>query len=350
MSSDAYKPRSTSFKRRSPPGSRSFPPTTARRLIERAIDTLKHSLTEEAITVSRGDLLFLLHFRSALLPIISLPIAVVLSFIPMYLLDIPATIMSLGGIAIAIGATVDAEIVMIEACHKKLEHAPPDISKKDREKLLHEAAIEVTPAIFFSLLIIAISFIPIFGLNGQGGRLFKPLAYTKTFVMLSAAILSITLAPALRDFLLRGKIRSEANHPVSRAIIAVYKPFVYVALRRPITTLLIGGFALLSAIPPFLKLGNEFMPPLNEGDILYMPTTLAEPLDRGGEAPARAAGRDHLQVSRGQECVRQDRARRVADRSRAAVDGRDHRSTKATERVAHAFITSAGTARGHQPY
>jgi Cu(I)/Ag(I) efflux system membrane protein CusA/SilA len=243
-------------------------------LIERAIHTLKHSLTEEAITVSVVILLFLLHFRSALLPIISLPIAVVLSFIPMYLLDIPATIMSLGGIAIAVGATVDAEIVMIEACHKKLEHAPPDISKKDREKLLHEAAIEVTPAIFFSLLIIAISFIPIFGLNGQAGRLFKPLAYTKTFVMLSAAILSITLAPALRDFLLRGKIKSEKNHPVSRAIIAVYKPFVYIALRRPITTLLIGAFALLSAIPPFLKLGNEFMPPLNEGDILYMPTTL----------------------------------------------------------------------------
>jgi copper/silver efflux system protein len=243
-------------------------------LIERAIQTLKHSLTEEAITVSVVIMLFLLHFRSALLPIISLPIAVLLSFIPMFLLDIPATIMSLGGIAIAIGATVDAEIVMIEACHKKLEHAPPDISPKDRAKLLHEAAIEVTPAIFFSLLIIAISFIPIFGLTGQGGRLFKPLAYTKTFVMLTAAILSITLAPALRDILLRGKIKGEANHPVSRAIISVYRPFVYVALRRPVTTLLIGALALLSAVPPFLKLGHEFMPPLNEGDILYMPTTL----------------------------------------------------------------------------
>jgi Cu(I)/Ag(I) efflux system membrane protein CusA/SilA len=243
-------------------------------LIERAIQTLRQSLTEEGITVSLVIVLFLLHFRSALLPIISLPVAVLLSFIPMYLFDIPATIMSLGGIAIAVGATVDAEIVMIEACHKKLENAPPDISAKDREKLLHEAAVEVTPAIFFSLLIIAISFIPIFGLNGQGGRLFKPLAYTKTFVMVTAAVLSITLAPALRDFLLRGKIKSEANHPVSRAIISVYRPFVYVALRRPITTVLIGAFALLSAIPPFLRLGHEFMPPLNEGDVLYMPTTL----------------------------------------------------------------------------
>ena len=165
-------------------------------------------------------ILFLLHFRSALLPIISLPIAVALAFIPMYLLGIPATIMSLGGIAIAIGATVDAEIVMIEACHKKLEHAPPNLDAKSRAKLLHEAAKEVTPAIFFSLLIIALSFMPVFGLNGQAGRLFKPLAYTKTFVMLvGGASLSITLAPALRDLLVRGKIRSETNHPVSAAII-----------------------------------------------------------------------------------------------------------------------------------
>jgi Cu(I)/Ag(I) efflux system membrane protein CusA/SilA len=257
-----------------PPGVEIVPTYDRSSLIERAIRTLRHALTEEAIVVSLVIFLFLLHFRSALLPIISLPIAVILSFIPMYLLGIPATIMSLGGIAIAIGATVDAEIVMIEACHKKLEAAPPDLSDNDREKLLHQAAVEVTPAIFFSLLIIAASFIPIFGLNGQAGRLFKPLAYTKTFVMLGAALLSITLAPALRDFLLRGRIRSEARHPVSRAIISLYRPFVYVALRRPITTVLIGVLALLSAIPPLLRLGQEFMPPLNEGDILYMPTTL----------------------------------------------------------------------------
>ena len=243
-------------------------------LIQRAIGTLKHALGEEMVVVSLVILLFLLHIRSALLPIITLPIAVILSFIPMYLLGIPATIMSLGGIAIAVGATVDAEIVMIEACHKKLEHAPKDLSRAARSKLLHEAAKEVTPALFFSLLIIALSFLPIFGLNGEAGRLFKPLAYTKTFVMLAAAILSITLAPALRDTLLRGRIRSEADHPVSRAIRAVYHPFVYVALRRPITTLAIGVFALLSTIPPLLRLGHEFMPPLNEGDMLYMPTTL----------------------------------------------------------------------------
>jgi Cu(I)/Ag(I) efflux system membrane protein CusA/SilA len=257
-----------------PPGVEIVPTYDRSSLIQRAIGTLRTALVEEAITVSLVIILFLLHFRSALLPIISLPIAVAITFIPMLALGIPATIMSLGGIAIAIGATVDAEIVMIEACHKKLERAPPNLDEKARSKLMHEAAKEVTPAIFFSLLIIAISFVPIFGLNGQAGRLFKPLAYTKTFVMLAAAILSITLAPALRDLLVRGKIRSEKNHPVSRAIMAAYRPFVWIALRRPKTTLAIGALALLSAIPPFLKLGSEFMPPLNEGDILYMPTTL----------------------------------------------------------------------------
>ena len=188
----------------------------------------------------------------------------------MYLFDIPSTIMSLGGIAIAIGATVDAEIVMIEAAHKKLEHAPPEA---DRRRLLAEAAREVTPAIFFSLLIIAVAFLPVFSLTGQAGRLFRPLALTKTFVMLISAVLSITFAPALRDLLIRGKIRPEKDHPISRAIMRVYQPFVYVALRRPKSTIAIGLFALISAVPLARKLGHEFMPPLNEGDLLYMPIT-----------------------------------------------------------------------------
>ncbi len=239
-------------------------------LILRAIDTLKHALLEEAIVVSLVIVLFLLHVRSSLLPILSLPISVALSFIPMYLLDIPSTIMSLGGIAIAIGATVDAEIVMIEASHKKLEEAGPGA---DRHRLLAQAAKEVTPAIFFSLLIIAVAFLPVFTLTGQAGRLFKPLAYSKTFVMLFSALLSITFAPALRDFLIRGRIFPEKRHPISRFMIALYKPFVFVALRNPKSTIAIGVFALASAIPLALKLGHEFMPPLNEGDILYMPIT-----------------------------------------------------------------------------
>jgi Cu(I)/Ag(I) efflux system membrane protein CusA/SilA len=238
--------------------------------IHRALATLRTALVEEALVVALVILLFLLHARSALLPILSLPIAVAVSFIPMALLDIPATIMSLGGIAIAIGATVDAEIVMIEASHKKLEHAPPGA---DRHRLLADAAREVTPAIFFSLLVVAVAFLPVFTLTGQAGRLFRPLAWTKTFVMLSAAVLSITLAPALRDLLIRGRIRAEARHPVSRAIIGLYRPFVFVALRRPRSTIAIGLLAVLSAIPLALRLGSEFMPPLEEGDVLYMPTT-----------------------------------------------------------------------------
>jgi Cu(I)/Ag(I) efflux system membrane protein CusA/SilA len=239
-------------------------------LIHRSIATLRSALVEEAIVVSLVILLFLLHVRSTLLPVLSLPVAVGLSFIPMYLLDIPSTIMSLGGIAIAIGATVDAEIVMIEASHKKLEGAQPGA---DRRRLLAEAAREVTPAIFFSLLIVAVAFLPVFALPGQAGRLFKPLAYTKTFVMLAAALLSITFAPALRDFLIRGRIHSEKSHPVSRFIIRLYKPFVFVALRRPKSTVAIGLLAMASAAPLALKLGHEFMPPLNEGDMLYMPMT-----------------------------------------------------------------------------
>jgi copper/silver efflux system protein len=242
-------------------------------LIDRAIDTLRHTLVEEMIVVAAVIALFLLHLRSALLPIISLPLAVLVAFIPMRLLGVPATIMSLGGIAIAIGATVDAEIVMVEAAHKHLEGAE-NLSDEERGRRLSEAAREVTPAIFGSLLIIAASFIPVFGLTGQAGRLFRPLAYTKTFVMLGAALLSVTVAPALRDLLLRGKMRPEATHPVSRVIRAVYAPFVHTALRNPGTTVLIGLMAVLSALPIASRLGREFMPPLDEGDLLYMPSTL----------------------------------------------------------------------------
>ncbi|MBZ0122112.1 MAG: efflux RND transporter permease subunit, partial [Sandaracinaceae bacterium] len=256
-----------------PEGVRIVPVYDRSGLIERAIDTLRGALTEEMIVVALVILLFLLHVRSALLPIVSLPLAVLLAFIPMALFGVPATIMSLGGIAIAIGATVDAEIVMVEAAHKKLEHAPPDLSDEARAKLLAEASREVTPAIFFSLLIVAVSFLPVFGLTGQSGRLFIPLAFTKTCVMLSAALLSITVAPALRDLLLRGKIRSEAQHPISRLVRRVYAPFVHVALASPKTTVLIGLFAVLSALPLLPRLGTELMPPLDEGDILYMPTT-----------------------------------------------------------------------------
>ncbi len=243
-------------------------------LIERSIGTLRGALGEEMIVVAVVIFVFLLHFRSALLPIISLPLAVAIAFIPMAAFGVPGTIMSLGGIAIAIGATVDAEIVMVEASHKKLEQAGPDITPEERRRLLTEASREVTPAIFFSLLIVAVSFLPVFGLTGQAGKLFRPLAFMKTAVMLSAALVSITVAPALRDMLLKGNIRSEDKHPVSRLIRRFYEPFVHVALRRPKTTVLLGLLSVLAAVPLVPRLGAEFMPPLDEGDVLYMPTTL----------------------------------------------------------------------------
>jgi Cu(I)/Ag(I) efflux system membrane protein CusA/SilA len=239
-------------------------------LIHRAIDTLRHTLLEEAIVVSLVIFVFLLHVRSTLVPVLSLPVAVGLAFVPMSLLGINSNIMSLGGIAIAIGAMVDAAIVLVENAHKHLETAPEGA---DRRRVLIDAAREVGPPIFFSLLIITVAFLPIFGLNGQAGRLFRPLAFTKTFSMAFAALVSVTLAPALMIAFVRGRVRTEADHPVSRAMIAVYRPFAWVALKNPKTTIAIGLAAVLSAAPMAMRLGHEFMPPLNEGDMLYMPTT-----------------------------------------------------------------------------
>ncbi len=239
-------------------------------LIHRAINTLKHSLIEEGIVVALVIFLFLLHFQSSLVPIITLPIAVSLSFIPMYFLGINSNIMSLGGLAIAVGAMVDAAIVLVENAHKRIEKAPLSANRKE---VIIAAAKEVGPSIFYALLIITIAFLPIFALTGQGGRMFKPLAYTKTFAMFFGALTAITIAPALMVTFLKGKVHSEAKHPVSRGIIKLYKPFVFVALRNPKTTIMIGLMAILSALPMIPKIGSEFMPALNEGDILYMPTT-----------------------------------------------------------------------------
>ncbi len=239
-------------------------------LIDRAVHTLSHTLVEEAIVVSLIIVLFLLHVRSALVVILTLPVAVLLAFVPMHALGLSSNIMSLGGIAIAIGAMVDAAIVLVENAHKHLEHAPPGAN---RLAVIIEASREVGPPIFFSLLIITVAFLPIFALTGQAGRLFKPLAYTKSFAMAFAALLSITLAPALMSFLVRGRIFPERRHPISRVLIGVYKPFVYVALRNPKTTIAIGLAAFVSALPLIPRLGSEFMPALDEGDLLYMPIT-----------------------------------------------------------------------------
>ncbi len=240
-------------------------------LIYRAIDTLKRTLVEESIIVALVCVVFLLHVRSALVAIITLPLGVLIAYLCMYLLGLSSNIMSLGGIAIAIGAMVDAAIVMIENAHKHLERAPPD---KPRTEVLIDAAVEVGPALFFSLLVITVSFLPIFALEAQEGRMFKPLAYTKTFAMAAAALLSVTLVPALMLLFVRGRIIPEQRNPVNRALIWIYRPVIRAALRYKAATILIALVVLIGSLWPASRLGAEFMPNLNEGTLFFMPTTL----------------------------------------------------------------------------
>jgi len=243
-------------------------------LILRSIATLKEKLIEEGLIVSVVIIVFLFHIPSALVVIITLPVAIIISFILMYYLNLTSNIMSLGGIAIAIGAMVDAAIIMVENAHKRLEHWEECGRPGSRTEVLIDAAKEVGKPLFFSLLIITVSFLPIFTLEGQEGRLFKPLAFTKTFAMFFASFLSITLAPVLMLLLIRGRIRPEANNPVNRFLIAVYMPVIHSVLRFRLITIALAILALILTIPAFMRLGSEFMPPLNEGMIFYMPTTL----------------------------------------------------------------------------
>ncbi|MCQ4190369.1 efflux RND transporter permease subunit [Methylocystis suflitae] len=240
-------------------------------LIHAAIETLRSTLVEEGVIVALVCVVFLMHVRSALVAIIMLPIGVLMAFAAMKALGIGSNIMSLGGIAIAIGAMVDAAIVMIENAHKHLERAPPD---KRRIEILIDAATEVGPALFFSLLIITVSFLPIFTLEAQEGRLFSPLAFTKTFAMAAAALLSVTLVPALMVVFVRGKIIPEARNPINRALIWLYRPIIRLVLKAKVATILLALGALALTIIPARQLGAEFMPALNEGALLYMPTTL----------------------------------------------------------------------------
>jgi len=240
-------------------------------LIYRAIETLKRTLIEESLIVALVCVIFLLHVRSALVAIITLILGVLTAYLCMHLLGLSSNIMSLGGIAIAIGAMVDAAIVMIENAHKRLERAADG---KSRTEVLIEAASEVGPALFFSLLVITVSFLPIFALEAQEGRLFKPLAYTKTFAMAAAALLSVTLVPALMVLFVRGRIVPEHRNPVNRLLIWLYQPVIRLALRFKASTIVIALAVLAGSLWPAMKLGTEFMPNLNEGTLFYMPTTL----------------------------------------------------------------------------
>jgi len=241
-------------------------------LIQRAVDTLNEKLIQEFVIVVLVCALFLFHLRSALIVVISLPLGILAAFVVMYLQGINANIMSLGGIAIAIGAMVDAAIVMIENFHKHLERAGGKLEGEKRWKVVADAASEVGPSLFFSLLIVALSFVPIFALEAQEGRLFEPLAYTKTWAMAAAAGIAVTLVPVLIGLLVRGRITPEARNPVNRALIAAYRPLLNGALRRPGLTLLATAVLLASAAFPYARLGSEFMPELDEGDLLYMPS------------------------------------------------------------------------------
>ncbi|WP_127347662.1 efflux RND transporter permease subunit [Pseudidiomarina mangrovi] len=247
-------------------------------LIDRAVDNLRQKLLEEMAFVGLITLLFLLHLRSTLVAVITLPLAVLMSFAVMRWLGINANIMSLGGIAIAIGALVDAAIVMVENAHKQLEQYRHEYGHEPRGaahwQLIGKASSEVGPALFLSLLIITISFVPVFALEAQEGRLFAPLAYTKTFAMAAAALLAITLVPVLMGYFVRGRIPSEQRNPLTRGMIACYRPLLNTVLNWPKLTLILAIAVSASAYYPWSKLGQEFMPSMHEGDLLYMPTAL----------------------------------------------------------------------------
>ena len=243
-------------------------------LIHRAIETLKGTLLEESLIVALVCIVFLLHVRSALVAILMLPVGVLIAFIAMRSLGMNSNLMSLGGIAIAIGAMIDAAIVMIENAHKHLERLPEEHTQSDRTEAMLAACREVGPALFFSLLIITVSFLPVFTLEAQEGRLFSPLAYTKTFAMAGAALLSVTLVPVLMLLFIRGKIMPEAKNPVNRFLIWSYRPIIAWVMRWKKTTIVLALIVLGVSFYPAAKLGSEFMPTLNEGTLLYMPASL----------------------------------------------------------------------------
>jgi Cu(I)/Ag(I) efflux system membrane protein CusA/SilA len=245
-------------------------------LIEHSVATLREKLIEESIIVSLVCVFFLFHFRSALVAVLTLPLAVLLALLAMRGIGLTSNIMSLGGIAIAIGAMVDAAIIMIENAHKHIEHENTKVEteRRDRTTVLVEAAAEVGPSLFFSLLVITVSFLPVFALQDQEGRLFKPLAYTKTFSMFFAALLSVTVAPFLMTLLIRGRIPPEEKNPINRLLIWLYHPFARLALRFRYVMVLLAALAVAAIVPIYQRLGSEFMPPLWEETLLYMPASL----------------------------------------------------------------------------
>lgn len=276
---EAVKAKLAALKSSLPAGVEIVPVYDRSKLIKRAVTNLEHKLIEEFIVVAVVCLVFLFHIRSALVAIVSLPLGILIAYIIMSYQGVNANIMSLGGIAIAIGAMVDAAVVMIENAHKHIEawnHANPGrkLEGETQWTVIGDAAVEVGPALFFSLLIIVLSFIPVFTLEAQEGRLFAPLAFTKTYAMAAAAGLAVTLIPVLMGYLIRGRIPDEQKNPINRGLIAIYRPLLEIVLRRPKATLVVAGLLAMITFWPMSRLGGEFMPPLDEGDLLYMPSAL----------------------------------------------------------------------------
>ncbi len=276
---EAVKAKLEQLKPSLPPGVEVITTYDRSQLIERAVRNLRDRLVEEFIVVALVCALFLLHLRSAFVAVVALPVGILTAFIVMYYQGVSANIMSLGGIAIAVGAMVDAAVVMIENAHKHLEgfrHQHPDetLTVAKRWTIVGDAAVEVGPALFFSLLVITLSFVPVFALEAQEGRLFSPLAYTKTYAMAAAAGVSVTLVPVLMGYLIRGRILDESRNPLNRVLIAAYRPVLRWVLRFPVTTIVAAVIVIASTALPISRLGGEFIPPLDEGDLLYMPSAL----------------------------------------------------------------------------
>jgi Cu(I)/Ag(I) efflux system membrane protein CusA/SilA len=276
---EAVKAKLAALKASLPPGVEIVTTYDRSALIDRAVENLTHKLIEEFLVVALVCGIFLFHLRSALVAIVSLPLGILAAFIVMYYQGVNANIMSLGGIAIAIGAMVDAAVVMIENAHKHIEgwkhqHPGQILAGSTQWEVIADAAVEVGPALFFSLLIITLSFIPVFTLEAQEGRLFSPLAFTKTYAMAAAAGLAITLIPVLMGYLIRGKIPDEQKNPINRFLIRIYRPLLDSVLRWPKTIILLAALIAVATLWPISRLGGEFMPPLDEGDLLYMPTAL----------------------------------------------------------------------------
>ncbi|KPU95820.1 cation transporter [Variovorax paradoxus] len=275
---EAVKAKLETLKPGLPPGVEIVPTYDRSLLIDRAVENLRAKLVEEFVVVALVCAVFLFHLRSALVAVVALPVGVLAAFVVMHWQGVNANIMSLGGIAIAIGAMVDGAIVMVENVHKHLEAFETTQGRQpaagERWRLVADASVEVGPALFFSLLVITLSFVPVFSLEAQEGRLFAPLAFTKTYAMAAAAGLSITLIPVLMGYLIRGRIPHEASNPVNRFLMAVYRPALELALRFPRATLAVAALLLALTAAPLTQLGGEFMPPLDEGDLLYMPSAL----------------------------------------------------------------------------